>query len=293
MERLDFPHPRSSYVMLSHKIVLHQFHQVVKMKKWLFLGIALYSTQLAAFPRANPVPGGVAVLPVAPLSDKPPIVQYAGKRVTVVPQGDQWQALIGLPLDAEPGTQRLLVSGRPLEFEIKNKQYRTQRIRITDPNKVTPDEESSERIVRELNIQKQVRSRFSSTTQPDLNFIRPVPGRDTGSFGLRRIINELPRNPHSGMDIAAPTGTPVKATAAGRVIHVGDFFFSGNSVYVDHGSGVISLYAHLSQTRVKPGDTLLQGDVLGEVGRTGRATGPHLHWSIYLNGEAVDPALFL
>jgi murein DD-endopeptidase MepM/ murein hydrolase activator NlpD len=95
------------------------------------------------------------------------------------------------------------------------------------------------------------------------------------------------------MDIAAAAGTPVKVTASGWVLHTDNFFFSGNVVYVDHGSGVISMYAHLSKIQVKAGDTVQQGDIIGEVGSTGRATGPHLHWSVYLNGEAVDPSLFL
>jgi murein DD-endopeptidase MepM/ murein hydrolase activator NlpD len=263
------------------------------MKKWLVLSLALYSANLAAFPRAHPVPGGVALVPLAPLSGNPPIVQYEGARVTVVPLQGQWAALVGIPLEADAGHHTLqLADGSRLSFPVAAKQYRTQRLTIRDKNKVEPDDESSERIVRELALQKQIRTRFSGDTA-ELEFIKPVPGRDTGRFGLRRILNNQPRNPHSGMDIAAATGTPVKATAAGRVLHTDDFFFSGNTVYVDHGAGVISLYAHLSEITVQPGDVVEQGEIVGKVGSTGRATGPHLHWSVYLNGEAVDPALFL
>ena len=124
-------------------------------------------------------------------------------------------------------------------------------------------------------------------------FIRPVAGRDSGRFGLRRILNGQQRQPHSGMDIAAATGTPVKVVAPGRVIYTGNLFFSGNVVYVDHGGGLISMYAHLNQIKVKNGEVLGQGDYLGAVGSTGRATGSHLHWSVYLNGTAINPALFL
>lgn len=263
------------------------------MKKWLLLSIALYSANLLAFPRENPVPGGIAQIPVAPLSNKPPIVQYDGKRVTVVAVDGQWMALVGIPLDATATPQTLrLQTGETIPFQIQPKQYKTQRITIRDKNKVDPDDESSQRIVRELAVQKQVKTRFSEG-DAQLDFIKPVPGRDTGRFGLKRFINNQPRNPHSGMDIAAATGTPVKATTAGRVLHTDDFFFSGNTVYIDHGAGVISMYAHLSEIAVEAGEVVNQGDIIGKVGSTGRATGPHLHWSVYLNGEAVDPALFL
>ena len=264
------------------------------MKKWLLFGLVLYSGQLLAFPRANPVPGGIAIIPVADATTTvtAPVVQYEGKRVTVAQQDGAWLALVGIPLDAQAGEHHLQAAGTLIPFDVQLKQYRTQRIRINDNNKVEPDDESSQRIVQELAVQKGIKSRYSPQAAT-LDFIRPAPGADTGRFGMRRIFNGQQRNPHSGMDIAAATGTPVKATAAGRVLHTGDFFFSGNVVYVDHGSGVISMYAHLSQIAVKPGDNLQQGDIVGAVGSTGRATGPHLHWSVYLNGEAVDPALFL
>ncbi|UJS23811.1 peptidoglycan DD-metalloendopeptidase family protein [Thiothrix winogradskyi] len=263
------------------------------MKKWLLLSIALYSSHILAMPRENPVPGGIAHLPIAPLSAQAPLVQYEGKRVTVVPQDAHWVALVGIPLDAEGDTQTVqLQGGQALSFPIQAKEYKTQRLTIKDKNKVEPDEESSQRIVRELAVQEQAKTHFT-TGAAQLGFIKPVPGHDTGRFGLRRVINNQARNPHSGMDIAAATGTPIKATAAGTVIHTDDFFFSGNTVYLDHGMGVISMYAHLSEIQVETGDTVQQGDIIGEVGSTGRATGPHLHWSVYLNGEAVDPALFL
>ncbi len=264
------------------------------MKKCLLLGLALYSSTVMAFPHASQVPGGIAIIPLPGQSAQPPIVQYAGHRVTVVPQtGGQWLALVGIPLSASAGQDSIRVNGAGnIPFAIQDKQYRTQRISIKDKNKVDPDEDSSARIVQELNIQKGIKSRFSPQL-PDLNFIRPAPGTDTGRFGMRRIFNGQPRNPHSGMDIAAAQGTPVKVTASGKVLYTGDFFFSGNTVYVDHGSGVISMYAHLSSIQVKPGESLQQGDIVGAVGSTGRATGPHLHWSVYLNGEAVDPSLFL
>lgn len=262
------------------------------MKKWLLFSLALYSSNVLAFPRENPVPGGIALLPIASLSAQAPIAQYAGKRVTVVPMDSYWVALVGIPLDAAGDQSVQLPDGHTLSFPIQTKEYKTQRLTIKDTNKVEPDEESSQRIVRELAVQEQAKTHFTAG-EPQLDFIKPVPGRDTGRFGLKRFINNQARNPHSGMDIAAATGTPIKATAAGTVIHTDDFFFSGKTVYLDHGAGVISMYAHLSEIQAEIGDTVQQGDIIGNVGSTGRATGPHLHWSVYLNGEAVDPALFL
>ena len=246
------------------------------MKKWLLLSMAFYSANLLAFPHANPVPGGIAIIPVAPLSGKAPIVQYAGNRVTVVPMDAEWVAIVGIPLDADAGTQQLNTSvGAAIPFQIQAKQYKTQHITIKDKNKVDPDDESSQRIVREQALQQQVKTHFTDS-DAQLDFIKPVPGRDTGRFGLKRFINQQPRNPHSGMDIAAASGTPIKATTAGRVLHTDDFFFSGNTVYVDHGAGVISMYAHLSNINVEAGDVVEQGDIIGQVGSTGRATGPSL-----------------
>jgi murein DD-endopeptidase MepM/ murein hydrolase activator NlpD len=134
---------------------------------------------------------------------------------------------------------------------------------------------------------------FSPAVPGQLQMQVPVPGRRSSSFGLRRVFNGQARNPHSGMDIAAATGTPVRAPLAGRVVDVGDYFFNGGTVWLDHGAGLLSMYCHLSAMDVQAGDQLRAGDAFCKVGATGRVTGPHLHWSVMLNRAMVDPALFI
>lgn len=131
--------------------------------------------------------------------------------------------------------------------------------------------------------------RFTEPAGSPLPFLSPVDGLLSSSFGRRRVLNGERRSPHSGLDIAADTGTPVANPAPGTVTLVGDFYFNGNSVFVDHGGGLISMMCHLSRIDVADGQRVARGDVLGLVGATGRVTGPHLHWSVSMNGNRVDP----
>jgi murein DD-endopeptidase MepM/ murein hydrolase activator NlpD len=163
----------------------------------------------------------------------------------------------------------------------------------TKPGQVNLSSENLACYRRESAHLRKIRSTYFEPFQGSLALVQPCEGRRSSSFGLRRIFNGESRNPHSGMDLAAPKGTPVVAAAAGRVVDVGNYFFSGIIIITDHGMGFLTLYAHLSAMDVAVGDPVQSGMQIGEVGATGRVTGPHLHFSVYLNAVPVDPALFL
>lgn len=242
-----------------------------------------------------PVPGGVAVVPLGDAAQAPQ-VSYAGRRVMVIRDSDRrWIALVGIPLGTKPGRQALRVQGGPAAaFEVSAKEYATQHITLKNRRQVSPDPEDLKRIERELDQQLAVYRAYREGVVPsNVMLDRPVGGRLSSPFGLRRFFNGEARNPHSGLDFAVPAGTPVKAPAAGRVALVGDYFFNGKTVFLDHGQGFVSMFCHLSAIDVKPGDEVARGAVVGKVGATGRATGPHLHWNVSLNDARVDPALFI
>ena len=253
-----------------------------------------YLLSVQAQPRQALVPGGVAIIPLKPGNDSG--YRFLDKPVLVTNIEGNPSALVGLPLNLDPGEH--FIERRSAEqvskkyFEVKQKQYSTQNITITDDRKVNPYASDMDRILAEKKRQRKAANHYSMT-DVDVNFLVPVEGIRTGSFGRRRVFNGQKRKPHSGMDIAADQGTPVRAPSAGTVIELGDFFFSGNLIYIEHGQGMISLFAHLSEINVSLGQQVEKGEIIGKVGATGRVTGPHLHWSLGLNGNWIDPALFL
>ncbi len=248
-------------------------------------------------PRLSAVPGGVALVPL-PASPQRPQVQFQNKPVLVIEREGQWLALVGIPLGSAPGQAELQVSTRDgrrqeLAFAIEDKAYETQHITLTDTRRVTPSDEDLERIARERTRIQAALRHFSDDMPDSLRMALPLEGRESSPFGLRRYFNEQPRNPHSGLDIAAPEGTPIQAPAGGRVIDTGEYFFNGNTVFLDHGQGLVTMYCHLHEIHVEEGQRVQAGEILGTVGKTGRATGPHLHWGVSLNDARVDPKLFL
>ena len=250
---------------------------------------------LFELPRESAVPGGIKLLRLddgAALPD----VEVQDHRVLVVKEGTNWVAVIGIPLAAPLGTQQVIVrdgGGRhELPFDVGNKQYASQSLKV-QPRQVNLSKADLARVAGERERIDRAVGRYSEPPPESLHFPQPVPGVRSSSFGLRRIFNGESRNPHSGMDIAAPIGTPVAAPIAGTVVDTGDYFFTGNTVFVDHGRGLVSMYCHLSAIDVTVGQRVAAGSRLGAVGMTGRATGPHLHWGLALNRAWVDPELFV
>jgi murein DD-endopeptidase MepM/ murein hydrolase activator NlpD len=249
-----------------------------------------------ALPQESAVPGGVKILRLDVHGDSMPYVDVDGHRALVVQDGGNWIAIIGIPLSA-PIAPRLVIvrSGdtrREIEFSVADKHYASQSLKVA-PAQVDLSRADLERVNREKLIIDRDLSRWSDGQPERLRMEQPIPGVRSSSFGMRRIFNGESRNPHSGMDIAAPIGTKVVAPLAGTVIDTGNYFFNGNTVFVDHGRGMISMYCHLSAIEVKPGEHVAAGTTLGAVGMTGRVTGPHLHWGLSLNRAWVDPELFV
>ncbi|MEB0042342.1 MULTISPECIES: peptidoglycan DD-metalloendopeptidase family protein [unclassified Pseudomonas] len=245
----------------------------------------------------KPVPGGVAVVDLGP-SAQTPKASYQGKPVLVVKQQDaHWVAIIGVPLTIKPGNQQITAktaSGtHTLPFTVGNKAYPEQHITLKNQRQVNPNPADLKRIDIELAEQIRAYRSFSPGTPSNLQLDKPVNGPLSSKFGVRRFFNGEERNPHAGLDFAVPAGTPIKSPAAGKVILTGNYFFNGNTVFVDHGQGFISMFCHMSKIDVKVGDVVPRGGVVGRVGSTSRATGPHMHWNISLNDARVDPAIFI
>lgn len=240
----------------------------------------------------KPVPGGVAVIDLGP-SPQAPKASYQSKPVLVVKEKNNWLAIVGIPLTVKPGSQQISSAGRSLNFTVGNKKYPEQRITLKNQRQVNPNPADLKRIDAELAVQLHAYRSFSPTIPSNLLLDKPVNGPLSSKFGVRRFFNGQERNPHSGLDFAVPAGTPIKTPAGGKVILTGNYFFNGNTVFVDHGQGFISMFCHMSKIDVKVGQSLARGAVVGKVGSTGRATGPHMHWNISLNDARVDPAIFI
>lgn len=208
--------------------------------------------------------------------------------------------LLGIDLQDEPGTHELAIQvtnaghSRSLTYrvEVVKEKFRVEHLKLPK-DKVDLDEQGLARWKAE---QEQVKEALATDSQSRLwqpSFVEPVSGKRTGIFGSVRIMNGQARNPHNGEDIGAPTGTDVAATNDGVVRLTVDHVFSGKGIFLDHGLGFYSMYFHLSDVLVKDGEAVKTGQIIGKVGATGRATGPHLHWGVKLNGARVNPYALL
>ena len=242
-------------------------------------------------------PGGIAKVRLG-ASETAPRARLAGDRVLVVREGDEWLAVVGIPLSAKPGSKLRLQAehhgGKPRRFEIEitAKAYGTLHLKVP-PGQVDLSAEDLARYTTERDHLLKVLRTFSESPPAALALLEPAQGRRSAPFGLQRFFNNQLRSSHSGLDIAAPAGSPVVAASTGRVIDTGDYFFNGRTVVLDHGQGLLSLYAHLDSIDTALGQAVSAGQPIGKVGATGRVTGPHLHFSVYLNATSVDPALLL
>jgi len=246
-------------------------------------------------PRSENVPGGLVIVPLS--YTERPNAFYIERPVMVIGHTGNWQAIIGIPLNAEPGSYHLKVSVNGDEsihhFEISKKEYKAQYLTIDNKRQVNPSPQDLERIQQEQELISKAKATWRDTETVPVNLSIPVEGIYSSPFGLRRFFNNEPRRPHSGLDIAAVESTQIKAPAAGYVVNTGEYFFNGNTVFIDHGQGMITMYCHMKNINVKEGQEVKHGETIGTVGKTGRATGAHLHWSVILNQTAVNPALFL
>lgn len=264
-----------------------------------FTGLLVtFAASAQTLPHAEPVPGGVAVVSIDIATKDMPRAYLGNSRVMVIRENAKWFAVVGLPLSSHTGEHELRIIddvGHKLRqpFTVRAKKYGEQRITLKNKRMVNPTREDMKRIGRDSG---EIRAAFTTWREietPPLTFDLPVEGPVSGVFGTRRFFNNQERQPHSGVDLAAPRGTPIRAPADGVVVGTGDYFFNGRTVFIDHGQGLISMYNHMDRIAVALGDSVKRGQRIGDVGMTGRVTGPHLHWGVSLNNVRVDPLMFV
>jgi murein DD-endopeptidase MepM/ murein hydrolase activator NlpD len=211
----------------------------------------------------------------------------------------EWRALVGIDLDVKPGRHDIsVIAGQTAadhttyRLVVAPKKFATRQLTV-DPAFVNPPAEAQARIQADAERLSRVWASSSPVRLWSGNFARPVTAPANSAFGSRSVFNGESRSPHGGADFSSPAGTPVASPNAGRIVVAADLYFTGNTVVIDHGLGLFSLFAHLQSTDVKEGDTVVTGQVVGEVGATGRVTGPHLHWTVRVNDARVDPMSLL
>lgn len=244
-------------------------------------------------PQDSRVPGGLAVIELSPKQAQQE-VRFQDKPVWKIQDHNQHWAVIGIPLKLKTGQASYQIGGKDYFFSVQDKSYKEQHLTVKRKHS-NPPQDQIKRIQKESRLSHQAFTTFSKINAGAAfsGFLLPSQGPISSPFGLKRFFNKQARRPHSGIDIAAPRGADILAPADGKVILTGNFFFNGNSIFIDHGQGLITMYCHMDELESKQGQWVKRGDLIGKIGSTGRATGPHLHWTVSLNNSRVEPLLFL
>ncbi len=256
--------------------------------------LALFAVTLSGASGGASMPSGhVGGVVRIPLPSPATQAVFNGKRQLLMGN----LVIVGVPLETKVGQHTLeystAQSNGQIEFLIEDRNYPESHITISDPQMVTPSETDLARINKETALMKAVYARHSAYPANLYPVIAPAEGRVSDVFGSRRFFNGETRRPHSGIDYAAPIGTPVHAPAPGEVAVTGDFYFNGKTILIDHGGGFVSMMCHMNAITVSQGEFIERKTIIGTIGTTGRSTGPHLHWSVSLQGDRVDPTVFL
>jgi murein DD-endopeptidase MepM/ murein hydrolase activator NlpD len=278
-----------------HGIRLSKTEQRDILKRFSLLFLLLFTTSLLAVTN-HAYQGGVALVKLEGFYNKP-TVYYKAKKAKVIYQDDAYYAALGIGVSEKVGKRHIVAVGDGLKkhyyFYVKPKKYKTSYIKLKTNKRVNLSKPDLSRHYKERAKVKKLINGFNTSLDMDLNFIAPLHGRISSPYGKKRVYNGVPKAPHTGTDIAAKRGTPIVATQSGIVAIRENLFFTGNTIYLDHGEGVISLYCHMSKFAVNEGDFVKQGDIIGYVGTTGRSTGPHLHFGVILNNTSINPELFV
>ena len=247
------------------------------------------------FPKNSPFPGGVINYPLNYSSFTEPKVRI-NKEVPYFCQKnkDEWRIIHPISLLENQNSIDIFLNKKLIDkITLERKEYRESKIFLKNKEMISPPPESLKRIKSESSLIKNALKVNSLIKQPSLKMVLPCEGVISSEFGVKRFINNQPRNRHVGLDIAAREGTKVKAALKGKVILTGEFYFAGKVIFIDHGKGLISSYSHLNSVNVKKGQMVNKNKTIGLVGKTGRVTGAHLHWQTFIKGIPVNPELFL
>jgi len=255
----------------------------------------IQNTKTNPYPNEQRSSGGLAKL----YFKERPDVYVNEKKINVfaVKQKNDW--LVLLPISLYKGSNTLrLTSSTPSLFQVhliklEEPHYQTQYINVKNKEFVKASKKTLERIKKDSALKRKSFARHTRIYIKKLQMIKPLDSKLRHDFGRKRFFNRVAKNPHAGIDLSGKKGDKIKAPLSGTVILLGNLFYNGNMMILDHGQGLMTAYSHLSKYLKQDGDWVRQGDYIGEVGSTGRATGPHLHWSVYLNGEPINPDLFL